>query len=417
MAYSKQIAWDDGSNDKIYFSAPASEGNQTVKVSSDANAGNERTKTVNFNASGVSPKALTIVQLGSGADFDAWVHDGDTHLWIEILEDYQLDQKLRIRLIGTIDWGDGSTKQSVNVSTYTTFTHTYTQKGKYRIDLHPTSGTFYLGGASTSYSVMGERGASHYFRTSVLYQAEIGDTIIRTLSSYAFYYCYGLKRVLVSRKLTAFNTGVFFNCYGLQQVIFEDPTHINSCSLASNFYYCYNLQYITPLNIGSGGETLTTPARNCQSLMEFTIPSFITTIASNSFATMYGMKKLFCLPTTPPTISNANVFDSFPTGCAIMVPIGSLSNYQSASYWADRSAQMVEAAAIKFTLTNVATSNQASMAEKNGSYTTTLTPYSGTLGTVTVKMGGTDITNTAYSAGVITIANVTGNIEITATAS
>ena len=78
---------------------------------------------------------------------------------------------------------------------------------------------------------------------------------------------------------------------------------------------------------------------------------------------------------------------------------------------------MVEAAAIKFTLTNVATSNQASMAEKNGSYTTTLTALSGTLGTVTVKMGGTDITNTAYSAGVITIANVTGNIEITATAS
>ena len=79
---------------------------------------------------------------------------------------------------------------------------------------------------------------------------------------------------------------------------------------------------------------------------------------------------------------------------------------------------MVEAGAITMTLTSVTSSNQIPMADLNGSYTTTLTPDSGkTLGTVTVKMGGTDITSTAYSAGVVTIASVTGNIEITASAS
>ena len=79
---------------------------------------------------------------------------------------------------------------------------------------------------------------------------------------------------------------------------------------------------------------------------------------------------------------------------------------------------MVEAGAITMTLTSVTSSNKVPMAALNGSYTTTLAPDEGkTLGTVTVKMGGTDITSTAYSAGVVTIANVTGNIEITATAS
>ena len=77
---------------------------------------------------------------------------------------------------------------------------------------------------------------------------------------------------------------------------------------------------------------------------------------------------------------------------------------------------MVEAGAIKLSLTNVSIDNRIPMVLKNNSYTATLTPDSGTLGTVTVKMGGVDVTNTVYSNGVITIASVTGNIEITATA-
>ena len=137
MAYTKEIAWGDGSSDKLYFSAPASEGNQTVEISSDANAGQERAKTVNFNASGVSPQALTVVQLAAGGtDFNAWLKDGDTHLWINIVMDDLKEVNLRLRMIGTIDWGDGTT-ESINVTSYTTKTHTYSDTGKYRIDLKP----------------------------------------------------------------------------------------------------------------------------------------------------------------------------------------------------------------------------------------------------------------------------------------
>ena len=63
MAVTEEIAWGDGSGDKIYLTANALEGNQTVSVSSDANAGyTDRTKVVTFSASGVSPVSLTVTQ-------------------------------------------------------------------------------------------------------------------------------------------------------------------------------------------------------------------------------------------------------------------------------------------------------------------------------------------------------------------
>lgn len=70
-------------------------------------------------------------------------------------------------------------------------------------------------------------------------------------------------------------------------------------------------------------------------------------------------------------------------------------------------------------LTHVTSSNAAVSVEDGAAYTATLTAESGyTMGTVVVKMGGTDITSTAYNAdtGVISIAAVTGDVVITAKA-
>lgn len=418
MAYSQEIAWGDGTGDKIYFSAPASEGNQTVEISSDANGGSERTKTVNFNASGVSPQPLQIVQLagGGGTDFDAWLKDGDTHLWINIVNDYQLAQEIRIKMIGTIDWGDGTT-ESVSATAYTTFSHTYSAIGKYRIDLKPTSGTFELGGANASYNVMGVRSNYTFWRTGVLYQVEVGSKQINTISRNAFAYLNGLYRVYVAKTITTVNQNTCNSCYALREFICEDSNRITSCILENNFYNCYNLQAFNFFP-KTTETSFTGVVRSCFSLMEYTIPSTVTSIAASSLATVYSLKRLYCLPTSAPTAANANVFTSLPSDCSIKVPKGSLSSYQGATYWSTYSSQMSEAGAITFTLTSVTSSNQKPMADLNASYTTTLTPDTGkTLGTVTVKMGGVDITSTAYSAGVVTIANVTGNIEITATAS
>lgn len=56
-----EIAWGDGSNDKIRLTYDAPDGNRNVAVSSDANTGPARTKTITFSAGNVS-KILTVSQ-------------------------------------------------------------------------------------------------------------------------------------------------------------------------------------------------------------------------------------------------------------------------------------------------------------------------------------------------------------------
>lgn len=61
MAIIKTIEWDDGSGDKIYLDSNASEGNQTVEVSSDANTGAARTKIITFSTGDIN-ETLTVSQ-------------------------------------------------------------------------------------------------------------------------------------------------------------------------------------------------------------------------------------------------------------------------------------------------------------------------------------------------------------------
>ena len=63
-----QIGWNDGTGEKIYLSYSASEGNQTVTITSDAHTGYvERTKDITFTATAggtTISKTLTVVQSG-----------------------------------------------------------------------------------------------------------------------------------------------------------------------------------------------------------------------------------------------------------------------------------------------------------------------------------------------------------------
>lgn len=83
MAVTTEISWGDGTSDKIYLTRNASEGNQTVLVSSDANTGAARSKVVTFSASGATPVTLTVSQ-AAGAEqpvfYDRLVFDGVAYI-------------------------------------------------------------------------------------------------------------------------------------------------------------------------------------------------------------------------------------------------------------------------------------------------------------------------------------------------
>lgn len=55
------IPWGDGSGDNLYLTRNASEGNQTVEVTSDANTGAARSKVVTFSAGNIT-RQLTVSQ-------------------------------------------------------------------------------------------------------------------------------------------------------------------------------------------------------------------------------------------------------------------------------------------------------------------------------------------------------------------
>lgn len=290
--------------------------------------------------------AVLITSIPSGGStneisYPAWVKDGDTHLWIDIRNTYQLAQQLRIRMIGTIDWGDGTTVDSVSVTTYTTFSHTYAAPGKYRIDLHPTSGTFYLGGADTPYNVMGTRSGRNQ-AISAMYQAEVGTSRITKLSPCTFYCCYGLLRVYVPKTIVTINSSYAIGlCYSLREVVFEDSSTINNTTAggSSVFYYDYSLQDVhgyAPPSI----ETMSSWYRQCYTIGEITIPESITTIQNYAINGCSGLKVIHCLPTTPPTIADANAFAP-PTTCVIEVPSASLATYKAANIWSTYASQMV----------------------------------------------------------------------------
>lgn len=67
MAVTTEIPWGDGSGDKIYLTRNASEGDQNVQVSSDANTGSARSKVVTFTSGvGNIQRQLTINQAAGG---------------------------------------------------------------------------------------------------------------------------------------------------------------------------------------------------------------------------------------------------------------------------------------------------------------------------------------------------------------
>ena len=78
------IPWGDGSGDNIYLTYPSASGDQTVEVSSDANTGAARTKTVTFTAGNITQQ-LTVNQAAGRQQYTLTLnpssYDTENHSW------------------------------------------------------------------------------------------------------------------------------------------------------------------------------------------------------------------------------------------------------------------------------------------------------------------------------------------------
>ncbi len=179
-------------------------------------------------------------------------------------------------------------------------------------------------------------GSQAFYSCYSLTSITIPDSVT-SIGTYAFYNCYILASVIIPDSVTSIENNVFSNCYSLASITIPDSV----TSIGSQvFNYCYSLASIT---IPGGVTSIGNGAFNyCYALASVTIPDSVTSIGSQAFNYCSGMSEYHLLPSTPPTIANANTFYNIPSDCVIYVPQGSLEAYKTASRWSKYASQMQE---------------------------------------------------------------------------
>lgn len=282
----------------------------------------------------------------------------------------------------TIDWGDGTV---VDLAT-TGITHTYNTIGRYEIKI---TGAHRLGGGTDSTPFVSGRGKNDviYIYASkdtnaaayALYSLSFLETasvprgsnrflfrgcqhLVFFVSDIAeifygqFYECRALRLVTVPKDLGFVHGESFRSCRCLKRLSATDyrladgSYHFYGCQLMNPVdirrsapimvaYGCYGAKKIT---VHEGVTSIASQAfYNCFNACVFVIGSTVASIAAQAFQSCVASRRMVFLPTTPPTVANANAFTSLPADCIVEVPAASLTAYQEATNYSGIAAQMV----------------------------------------------------------------------------
>lgn len=230
---------------------------------------------------------------------------GNTEIDIELTKSTGLDVTLCIITTNcTIDWGDNT----ITNEDKSDFTHTYTQYGKYTIQIIPNNET-------ASYSIRDY--LFNQSNTTALYnqyctEIRLSKQNLNIINNASFNYCVSLNAISIPKEWLNFNFR-FLRCYNLKSFIFNqnavnyDGTYFNEC---------YGLQYIVmPKNItklnqnfarNTSIEYLYIPdsvinleqySLNSTQLKRIKLPNNLTTIGQHALANNYRLEKLI-LPNT-----------------------------------------------------------------------------------------------------------------------
>lgn len=310
--------------------------------------------------------------------------DGKTRIYIR-LEEGRTSPMLGVCPNGTvtIDWGDGTTPDTLTGTSISTLkwtpTHNYAAPGDYVISLIVTGSLGFLGGYQTNaYSGILRYSSSIDARNRVYQNAiqkvEIGSGVT-SIGAYAFGNCYSLSSVSIPDGVTIIDGYAFGNCHSLFYVTIPDSvTSIGTYA----FFYCYSLDSVAmPNGVTSIGSytfgnchslsSVTMPDGvtsigdyafsndyslpfidmpdevtsisknafvNCYSLPSVAMPDAITSIGGYTFANCYGARYFdFTACTAVPTLPNAGTFTGIPADCEIRVPASLVDSWKAATNW------------------------------------------------------------------------------------
>ena len=135
----------------------------------------------------------------------------------------------------SIDWGDGSTAETLAGTGNVNTSHTYAEPGDYVISLMPQDGcTLSFGDGSTSYCVIGSTGNNGKVYCNMLQEVYVGKNVT-SIGNYAFSHCYSLASITIPNSVTSISSNAFQNCYGMRYYDFSACTTIPSLSNTNAF--------------------------------------------------------------------------------------------------------------------------------------------------------------------------------------
>lgn len=310
--------------------------------------------------------------------------DGKTRLYVEMVEG-RLNPELNLTFTQagsfTVDWGDGTTPDTVSgaANKVGTATHIYANPGKYVVTITVNSGTVSIVG-STYATIFKKRDVVETSKENIVYcscimRAYIGENI--TLGNNAFSNCKNMQSIsLPQGSITAAATGYLATCSELGFVALPKNlttlnhyaiyqcTGMRRCSLPAEITYLGNyslsltgLQKLCiPPDVTTFGswtfqnsvnlkvvskipEGVTALSQSfmfgCNSLENITLPSTLTSINNSAFQDCVGLGFIRFLATTPPRVNHSNAFANLPTDCIILVPNEALELYEEATNYPD----------------------------------------------------------------------------------
>lgn len=308
--------------------------------------------------------------------------DGSTRLYIKLIDSNHLDITVNIYQTASngtqIDWGDGSSVETMGGTGNVSATHRFPTPGEYLIRLVVVSGTIYIGHGSGGVGAISTSG--HY--SLALQKAEVGANVDR-ITSHGFSYNRQMRTLTTPRSITRIESNAFNTCLSLiwctlptlvaneYTYLFFSCTSLRGVSFArrdSDFpnrtlYGCSALERvvinngITSLvsNAMNGCKSMNTiylPAtmvsfnanclQNCESLLSVTANGDVTSIQASAFSGCLSVAYYdFTKCTAVPTLANANAFSGIPADCEIRVPASLRDEWAAATNWSTYASQIV----------------------------------------------------------------------------
>lgn len=153
-------------------------------------------------------------------------------------------------------------------------------------------------------------------------------TPVTVIGSSAFWGCSNLASVELSSSLKTIGFGAFMLCESLASVTI--PNSVNY--IGAEAFTCTALTEVTIPN--SVTSILSYTFNACSSLKSVTIGTSVTSIQDRAFSQCPLLSDVTCEATTPPTMSNSNVFDAATySNATLKVPRDRVYYYQNANWW------------------------------------------------------------------------------------